>query len=229
MRIVVAPGGNALFKRDEPMTAQALHTNVRITAASLADLTCDRQIIAAHGTGPQVGLMALHAEALLIVTDVEAVFRNWGAPDQTPIGRIPPMRWRQGRLRMSRWGRRLPPPATSSGPEARLRAKAACRMRAPSSKDRRERRSDGTLHRQKNRPQVTGTPRLPRDTNLKQCGACSHSRRVADSLPVFLLPEAPASGNPLHPMCSPPRPAHRVDGTADTARPSNTQPRQDIR
>ena len=61
MRIVAAPGGNALLKRGEPMAAQAQHTNVRNAAASLADLTCDHQIIAAHGTGPQVGLMALHA------------------------------------------------------------------------------------------------------------------------------------------------------------------------
>jgi carbamate kinase len=60
MRIVVAPGGNALLKRDEPMTAQALHANVRIAAAALADLTRDHLIIAAHGTGPQVGFIALH-------------------------------------------------------------------------------------------------------------------------------------------------------------------------
>lgn len=61
MRIVVALGGNALLKRGEPMTAQAQHTNVRIAAASLADLTREHQIIVAHGNGPQVGLMALHA------------------------------------------------------------------------------------------------------------------------------------------------------------------------
>jgi carbamate kinase len=61
MRIVVALGGNALLKRGEPMTAAAQHTNVRIAAAALADLARDHQIIVAHGNGPQVGLMALHA------------------------------------------------------------------------------------------------------------------------------------------------------------------------
>lgn len=61
MRIVVALGGNALLKRGEPMTAEAQHTNVRIAAAALADLARDHQIIVAHGNGPQVGLMALHA------------------------------------------------------------------------------------------------------------------------------------------------------------------------
>ena len=61
MRIVVALGGNALLKRGEPMTAAAQHTNVRVAAAALADLARDHQIIVAHGNGPQVGLMALHA------------------------------------------------------------------------------------------------------------------------------------------------------------------------
>ena len=61
MRIVVALGGNALLQRDEPMTAAAQHTNVRIAAAALADLARDHQIIVAHGNGPQVGLMALQA------------------------------------------------------------------------------------------------------------------------------------------------------------------------
>lgn len=61
MRIVVALGGNALLKRGEPMTAEAQHTNVRIAAAALADLARDHEMIVAHGNGPQVGLMALHA------------------------------------------------------------------------------------------------------------------------------------------------------------------------
>ncbi len=61
MRIVVALGGNALLKRGEPMTAKAQHTNVRIAAAALSDLAREHQIIVAHGNGPQVGLMALHA------------------------------------------------------------------------------------------------------------------------------------------------------------------------
>lgn len=63
MRIVVALGGNALLRHEEPMTPAAQHTNVRIAALALADLARDHQIIVAHGNGPQVGLMALQAAA----------------------------------------------------------------------------------------------------------------------------------------------------------------------
>lgn len=63
MRIVVALGGNALLRRDQPISAQAQHTNVHIAAQSIADLARDHQIIIAHGNGPQVGLMALQAAA----------------------------------------------------------------------------------------------------------------------------------------------------------------------
>ena len=61
MRIVVALGGNALLKREQPMTYDAQRTNVRIAAVALADLARDHQIIVAHGNGPQVGLLALQA------------------------------------------------------------------------------------------------------------------------------------------------------------------------
>ena len=82
-------------------------------------------------------------DALLMLTDVEAVFRNWSVPDQTAIDHITPdaldaMAFAKG----SMGTKKMPSPATSSGPEAKLRASAACRMRAPSSKDVRERRSD---------------------------------------------------------------------------------------
>lgn len=49
MRIVVPLGGNARLKRGEPMTAEAQQTNVRITAAALADLARDHQVIVARG------------------------------------------------------------------------------------------------------------------------------------------------------------------------------------
>lgn len=54
MRIVVPLGGNARLKRGEPMTAGAPQTNVRITAAALADLARDHQVIVARGNGPLV-------------------------------------------------------------------------------------------------------------------------------------------------------------------------------
>ncbi len=64
MRIVVALGGNALLKRDEPMTADTQVANVRSAVAALAPLIVDgHQLIVTHGNGPQVGLLALQAEA----------------------------------------------------------------------------------------------------------------------------------------------------------------------
>lgn len=63
MRVVVALGGNALLRRGEPMTATVQRTNVRIAAIALADLARDHELIVAHGNGPQVGLLALQADA----------------------------------------------------------------------------------------------------------------------------------------------------------------------
>lgn len=64
MRIVVALGGNALLKRGEPMSADAQRANVRKAAAALADLARNDEIVVTHGSGPQVGLLALQAAKL---------------------------------------------------------------------------------------------------------------------------------------------------------------------
>ncbi len=45
------------------MTAAVQRTNVALAALALADLSCDHQIIIAHGNGPQVGLLALQGTA----------------------------------------------------------------------------------------------------------------------------------------------------------------------
>jgi carbamate kinase len=64
MRIVVALGGNALLKRGEPMTVANLRASVRRAAASLSPLIADQHgIVITHGSGPQVGLLALQAAA----------------------------------------------------------------------------------------------------------------------------------------------------------------------
>jgi carbamate kinase len=63
MRIVVALGGNALMKRGEPMTAEAQRANVRQAAPALATVAADHELVLTHGNGPQVGLLALQAEA----------------------------------------------------------------------------------------------------------------------------------------------------------------------
>jgi carbamate kinase len=69
MRLLVALGGNALLKRGEPMTAEVQRTNVRVAARALAPVAQRHQLVLSHGNGPQVGLLALQAEAY---RDVEA-------------------------------------------------------------------------------------------------------------------------------------------------------------
>ena len=63
MRVVVALGGNALLKRGEPMTAAAQRENVKVAAQALAPVATEHQLVLSHGNGPQVGLLALQADA----------------------------------------------------------------------------------------------------------------------------------------------------------------------
>ena len=64
MRIVTALGGNALLKRGEPLSAAAQQENVAQAAKQLAVLAAaGHGLIVTHGNGPQVGLLALQAEA----------------------------------------------------------------------------------------------------------------------------------------------------------------------
>lgn len=63
MRIVLALGGNALLQRGERADASNQRRNVEIAAATLAELTSEHEVIVTHGNGPQVGLLALQAEA----------------------------------------------------------------------------------------------------------------------------------------------------------------------
>jgi len=63
MRIVVALGGNALLQRGQKLTSTNQRENIRDVASSLALIAEKHQLIITHGNGPQVGLLALHAEA----------------------------------------------------------------------------------------------------------------------------------------------------------------------
>jgi carbamate kinase len=62
-RIVVALGGNALLRRGESAEADTQRRNVAVAAAALAELTPDYEVVLTHGNGPQVGLLALEADA----------------------------------------------------------------------------------------------------------------------------------------------------------------------
>ena len=84
MRIVIALGGNALLRRGEPMTAAHQRANVAVAAAALARVAAHHELVVSHGNGPQVGLLALQAEAY---RDVEAYPLDvLGAETQGMIG-----------------------------------------------------------------------------------------------------------------------------------------------
>jgi carbamate kinase len=59
MRIVVALGGNALLRRNEPMTSVCQQNNIRIAVKQIAKIATGNELIISHGNGPQVGLLAL--------------------------------------------------------------------------------------------------------------------------------------------------------------------------
>jgi carbamate kinase len=63
MRVVVALGGNALLRRGEPAEAATQRAHVLEAASALADLASEHELVITHGNGPQVGLLALEADA----------------------------------------------------------------------------------------------------------------------------------------------------------------------
>lgn len=63
MKVVVALGGNALLRRDQPPTADNQLANIRRAAAQLARVAAQHDLVLTHGNGPQVGLLALQAAA----------------------------------------------------------------------------------------------------------------------------------------------------------------------
>jgi carbamate kinase len=63
MRAVVALGGNALLRRGEPAHVETQRENVAAAASSVAEVAATHRVVVTHGNGPQVGLLALQAEA----------------------------------------------------------------------------------------------------------------------------------------------------------------------
>jgi carbamate kinase len=63
MRLVIALGGNALLHRGEPAEAETQRQNVVHAASALAALAAEHELVITHGNGPQVGLLALEADA----------------------------------------------------------------------------------------------------------------------------------------------------------------------
>lgn len=63
MLVVIALGGNALLRRGEPLDAEVQRRNVKVAAAVIAEIADQHRVVVTHGNGPQVGLLALQAEA----------------------------------------------------------------------------------------------------------------------------------------------------------------------
>lgn len=63
MRLVIALGGNALLRRGEALSAQNQRDNVRSACTQIARIAAGKQLVIAHGNGPQVGLLALQNAA----------------------------------------------------------------------------------------------------------------------------------------------------------------------
>jgi carbamate kinase len=63
MRVVIALGGNALLRRGQRADAGAQRVNVARAVRSIAAVARDHEVVVTHGNGPQVGLLALQAEA----------------------------------------------------------------------------------------------------------------------------------------------------------------------
>jgi carbamate kinase len=66
-RVVVALGGNALLRRGEAAEAETQRRHVTAAASALAGLARDHELVLTHGNGPQVGLLALEADAYTAV------------------------------------------------------------------------------------------------------------------------------------------------------------------
>lgn len=63
MRVVIALGGNALVRRDEPTTLAVQQRNLAAAVNAIAGIAGSNEVVVTHGNGPQVGLLALQAEA----------------------------------------------------------------------------------------------------------------------------------------------------------------------
>jgi carbamate kinase len=67
VRLVIALGGNALLRRGESPSAERQRRHMRAAAAAIAEVCEGNEIAIVHGNGPQIGLLALTAEAYTAV------------------------------------------------------------------------------------------------------------------------------------------------------------------
>ena len=63
MLVVIALGGNALIRRGQPPEVEIQRQNIQLAAKAIAEVAREHRVIVTHGNGPQVGLLAMQAEA----------------------------------------------------------------------------------------------------------------------------------------------------------------------
>ena len=63
MLIVIALGGNAILQRGQRLEADIQRRNISTAAKAIAAIAHNHAVVVTHGNGPQVGLLALQAEA----------------------------------------------------------------------------------------------------------------------------------------------------------------------
>ena len=68
MLVVIALGGNALIRRGQPPEVEIQRQNIKLAAKAIAEVAREHQVVVTHGNGPQVGLLAMQAEAYKQVT-----------------------------------------------------------------------------------------------------------------------------------------------------------------
>jgi carbamate kinase len=60
--IVVAIGGNARLRRDEPADISVQRAHLKVAAEGVAQVVRRNRVVLTHGNGPQIGLLALESE-----------------------------------------------------------------------------------------------------------------------------------------------------------------------
>ncbi len=63
MLVVIALGGDALIRRGQPPEVEIQRQNIRLAAKAIAEVAREHRVVVTHGNGPQVGLLAMQAEA----------------------------------------------------------------------------------------------------------------------------------------------------------------------
>ena len=63
MLVVIALGGNALIRRGQAPEVSIQRQNIKLAAKAIAEVARKHQVVVTHGNGPQVGLLAMQAEA----------------------------------------------------------------------------------------------------------------------------------------------------------------------